>query len=84
MSAIQSITQGILDFQQNTVYPLAAINSARSLVGQIQGIYNSIRGIWNTVVRSATLANPQGLGERDSVQGCRPDRYGRRPLLGCL
>jgi hypothetical protein len=40
---------------------LAAINSARSLVGQIQGIYNSIRGIWNTVVRSATLANPQGL-----------------------
>ncbi len=61
MSAIQSITQGILDFQQNTVYPLAAINSARALVGQIQGIYNSIRGIWNTVVRSATLVNPQGL-----------------------
>lgn len=61
MSAIQNITQGILDFQQNTVYPLAAINSARALVGQIQGIYNSIRGIWNTVVRSATLANPQGL-----------------------
>jgi hypothetical protein len=61
MAAIQNITQGILDFQQNTVYPLAAINSARALVGQVQGIYNSIRGIWNTVVRSATLANPQGL-----------------------
>jgi hypothetical protein len=61
MTAIQNITQGILDFQQNTVYPLAAINSARALVGQIQGIYNSIRRIWNTVVRSATLANPQGL-----------------------
>lgn len=61
MTAIQNITQGILDFQQNTVYPLAAINSARALVGHIQGIYNSIRGIWNTVVRSATLANPQGL-----------------------
>jgi len=61
MSAIQNITQGILDFQQNTVYPLAAINSARALVGQIQGIYNSIRGIWNTAVRSATLVNPQGL-----------------------
>ena len=61
MSAIQSVTQGILDFQQNTVYPLAAINSARALVGQVQGIYNSIRGIWNTVVRSATLVNPQGL-----------------------
>jgi hypothetical protein len=61
MSAIQNSTQGILDFQRNTVYPLAAINSARSLVGQIQGIYNSIRGIWSTVVRSATLVNPQGL-----------------------
>ena len=61
MSAIQSITQGILDFQQNTVYPLAAINSARALVGQVQGIYNSIRGIWSTVVLSATLVNPQGL-----------------------
>lgn len=61
MSAVQNIAQGILDFQQNTVYPLAAINSARALVRQIQGIYNSIRGIWNTVVRSATLANPQGL-----------------------
>ena len=61
MAAIQSITQGILDFQQNTVYPLAAINAARSLVGQVQGIYNSIRGIWSTVVLSATLVNPQGL-----------------------
>lgn len=61
MAAIQSITQGILDFQQNTVYPLASINSARALVGQVQGIYNAIRGIWNTAVRSATLANPQGL-----------------------
>jgi hypothetical protein len=61
MAAIQSITQGILDFQQNIVYPLAAINSARALVGQVQGIYNAIRGIWSTVVRSATLVNPQGL-----------------------
>ena len=61
MSAIQNITQRILDFQQNTVYPLAAINAARSLVGQVQGIYNSIRGIWNMVVRSATLVNPQSL-----------------------
>jgi hypothetical protein len=61
MAAIQSITQGILDFQQNVVYPLAAINSARALVGQVQGIYNAIRGIWSTVVRSATLVNPQGL-----------------------
>ena len=61
MSAIQNITQGILDFQQNTVYPMAAINAARALVGQIQGIYNAIRGIWNTTVRSATLVNPQNL-----------------------
>lgn len=61
MSAIQSITQGILDFQQNVVYPIAAINSARALVGQIQAIYNQIRGIWDTAVQSATLAEPQNL-----------------------
>jgi hypothetical protein len=84
MTAIQNITQGILDFQQNTVYPLAAINSARALVGQIQGIYNSIRGIWNTVVRSATLANPQGLGECDSVEGRWPDRRRGRPFFSRL
>lgn len=61
MSAIQNITQAILDYQQTVVYPLAAIDAARGLVGQVRGIYTAIRGIWSTAVRSATLVNPQGL-----------------------
>lgn len=61
MSAAQQLMGAIFDFQRNIVYPQQAINSARALVGQVQGIYNSIRGIWSTVVRSATLPNPRQL-----------------------
>lgn len=61
MGAAQQLMGAIFDFQRNIVYPQQAINSARALVGQVQGIYNSIRGIWSTVVRSATLPNPRQL-----------------------
>lgn len=61
MAAAQQIMGAIFDFQRNVVYPQQAINNARALIGQVQGIYNAIRGIWNTVVRSATLANPRQL-----------------------
>ena len=61
MAAIQSITQGILDFQQNIRLPAGRDQLRPRLVGRVQGIYNAIRGIWSTVVRSATLVNPQGL-----------------------
>lgn len=61
MTAAQQLMGAIFDFQRNIVYPQQAINSARALVGQVQGIYNSIRGIWSTVVRSATLPNPRQL-----------------------
>ncbi len=61
MAAAQQIMGAIFDFQRNVVYPQQAINNARALVGQVQGIYNAIRGIWNTIVRSATLPNPRQL-----------------------
>ena len=61
LSAAQQIMGAIFDFQRNVVYPQQAINSARALIGQVQGIYNTIRGIWSIVVRSATLPNPQQL-----------------------
>jgi hypothetical protein len=51
----------IFDFQRNVVYPELAIDNARALIGQVQGIYNAIRGIWAVVVRSATLPNPREL-----------------------
>ncbi len=57
----QQIMGAIFDFQRNVVYPQSAIDNARALIGQVRGIYNSIRGIWATVVRSATLPNPRTL-----------------------
>ena len=61
MSAAQQIMGAIFDFQRNIVYPQQAINSARGLIGQVQGIYNTIRGFWNVIVQSATLPNPRQL-----------------------
>lgn len=61
LSAAQQVMAAIFDFQRNVVYPQAAIDSARALIGQVRGIYASIRGIWSTAVRSATLPNPQQL-----------------------
>jgi hypothetical protein len=61
MSAAQQIMGAIFDFQRSVVYPQQAINDARALIGRVQGIYNSIRGIWSVVVRSATLPNPRQL-----------------------
>ncbi len=61
ISAAQQIMGAIFDFQRNVIYPQSAIDNARALVGQVMGIYNSIRGIWATVVRSATLPAPRNL-----------------------
>jgi hypothetical protein len=61
LSAAQQIMGDILNFERTVVYPQQAINNAQALVGQVQGIYNAIRGIWNISVRSATLPNPQQL-----------------------
>ncbi|HAX41818.1 MAG TPA: hypothetical protein PLF84_00305 [Bryobacteraceae bacterium] len=61
MTAVQQIMSAIFDFQRNVIYPQQAIDRARALVGQVQGIYATIRGIWNVIVRSATLPNPRQL-----------------------
>lgn len=61
MSAVQTLMQWVFDFQRNTIYPQAAINAARALIGQVQGIYTTMRGYWNIAVHSATLPNPQHL-----------------------
>ncbi len=61
ISAAQQIMGAIFDFQRNVVYPQLAIDQARALIGQVMGIYNQIRGIWATIVRSATLPNPRNL-----------------------
>jgi hypothetical protein len=61
MSAAQQVMGAIFDFQRNVVYPQLAVDNARALISQVQGIYNNIRGIWSSVVNSATLPNPRQL-----------------------
>lgn len=61
ISAAQQIMGAIFDFQRNVIYPEQSIDQVRALIGQIAGIYNGIRGIWATAVRSATLPQPRNL-----------------------
>lgn len=77
ISAAQQIMGAIFDFQRNVIYPQTAIDNARALIGQVQGIYASIRGIWNTVVRSATLPSPQQL--ENAILSKDPSQI---PLIG--
>ena len=61
LGAVNSVLNTINNFFQNQIYPQAAINRARGVVGAVQGIYNAIRGLVNLNVASATLANPRQL-----------------------
>jgi phage-related protein len=61
LGAVNNILNTIQIFFQNQIYPLQAINRARGVVGAVQGIYNTIRGLVNLNVASATLPNPRQL-----------------------
>ena len=61
LGAVNNILNTINNFFQNQIYPQAAINRARGVVGAVQGIYNAIRSLVNLNVASATLANPRQL-----------------------
>ncbi|MBK7926016.1 MAG: hypothetical protein IPJ98_00565 [Bryobacterales bacterium] len=61
LTAVQQIVGALFDFQRNVIYPQQAIDNARLLIGQVTGIYNSIRAIWSGPVRSTTLASPRSL-----------------------
>lgn len=61
LNAVNNVLTAIQNYFQSTIYPLDAINRARGVVGAVQSIYNSIRGLANLNVASATLANPRQL-----------------------
>jgi len=77
ISAAQQIMGAIFDFQRNVIYPQAAIDNARALIGRVAGIYTSIQGIWATSVRSATLPNPINL--EDTILSKDAARVGQVP-----
>ena len=61
LGTLNNLMSSIQAFFTNIVYPQAAINRARGLVGAIQGLYTQIQVVSRVNVASATLANPQQL-----------------------
>jgi hypothetical protein len=61
LGTLNNLMSSIQAFFTNIVYPQAAINRARALVGAIQGLYSQIQVVWRINVASATLANPRQL-----------------------
>jgi hypothetical protein len=61
LGAIQQLEQQSANFEQQVIFPIAAINQARGLAGRFQGQFVQMRRIFQLPVTSATLATPQQL-----------------------
>jgi hypothetical protein len=61
LGGIQQLEQQSANFEQQVIFPIAAINQARHLAGQFQGQFVQMRQIFQVPVASATLATPQQL-----------------------
>jgi len=61
LSAIQQTQQNAVDFEQQVVFPIAAINQARSLAVQAQSQFSQMRHISQLSLASATLPTSQQL-----------------------
>jgi hypothetical protein len=61
LGAIQQLEQQSANFEQQVVFPIAAINQARGLAGQFQRQFVQMRQIFQVPTASATLATPQQL-----------------------
>jgi len=61
LGAIQQLEQQAANFEQQVVFPIAAISQARGLAAQFQGQFVQMRQTFQTSVTSATLPTPQQL-----------------------
>lgn len=61
LSAIQNLQQQAVTFEQQTVFPITAINNARGLAGQMQGQLRQMTQLYRLPINSATLPTPQQL-----------------------
>lgn len=61
LASIQQIEQQAANFQQQVVYPAAAIANARNLAGQMQSQLRQMTQAFHLPVNSATLPTPQQL-----------------------
>ena len=61
LNQILGVEQSMQQFQQNVVWPQNLINQARSLVGNLEGLFNQIHSLTQIKVNSATLPTSQQL-----------------------
>jgi hypothetical protein len=62
LSGIHTIQNSVTQLRQQVVWPLAAINQAKTFVGQIRNQFSSLAGqIHQIETSSATLANPSNF-----------------------
>jgi hypothetical protein len=61
LGAIQQLEQQAANFEQQVVFPIAALNQARGLAGQFQGQFTQMKQTFQLSVSSATLPTPQQL-----------------------
>ena len=61
LSQIQQIEQQASSFEQQVIFPVTAINNARSLATQLQAQMAQINQLFRLPVNSATLPTPQQL-----------------------
>ncbi len=61
LSTINTVLSDINRFEQTVIWPQQAIAQALGLAGQIQGLYNQIRIIFQIPIATATLPNPRQL-----------------------
>jgi len=66
LAAIQQIEQQSANFEQQVVYPIAAINQARGLATQSQAQFTQMRQIFQLPVSSATLPTPSRMKSKRS------------------
>jgi hypothetical protein len=64
LGSIQQIQQQTANFEQQVIYPLAAINQAKTLAVQFQNKFVQMRQVSQLNVQSATLLTPQGLEQK--------------------
>ena len=61
LQTINQYEQSTAKYEQEVMYPLAAINQAKSSVSQFEGQFNQIKNMFHVNVSSATLPQSQNL-----------------------
>ena len=64
LKAINKVEQQEQQFQQNVLYPISAINSARQMATGFTASFSSFRQLGTLNISSATLPNPQQLEQQ--------------------